>query len=152
LTRELNQLYMRKKILVVEDDPDQRELIRWHLKKAGYATGTASRGFDALVKSRSLSPDLIVLDLMLPGVNGFEICKALRRNPATAGTPVLMLTSMCTEFSRSMGFEAGINAFLAKPYVPDELLSTVEELLSQPVPGSTAPSQSQAQRTRARAS
>jgi len=143
---------MRKKILVVEDDPDQRELIRWHLKRAGYSTGTASRGFDALVKSRALAPDLIVLDLMLPGINGFEICKALRKNPATAATPVLMLTSMCTDYSRTMGFEAGINAFMNKPYVPDELLSTVQELLSPPAPAASGPGQSQTRQTpRARA-
>jgi two-component system phosphate regulon response regulator PhoB len=143
---------MRKKILVVEDDPDQRELIRWHLKRAGYSTGTASRGFDALVKSRALSPDLIVLDLMMPGINGFEICKAMRKNPATAATPVLMLTSMCTDYSRTMGFEAGINAFMNKPYVPEELLSTIQELLSAPGTSSNEPRQPQtrpSQRARA---
>ena len=127
---------MRRKILVVEDDPDQLELIRWNLRNAGFAIGTASNGVDALVKTRSVLPDLIVLDLMLPQLNGLDICRTLRENPATATIPVIMLTGMHSHLTRLAGFEAGINVFLTKPYLPEELISKVEELLKQPPPTS----------------
>jgi two-component system alkaline phosphatase synthesis response regulator PhoP len=122
---------MRRKILVVDDDPDQLELIRWSLKKAGFVIGTAANGVDALVKTRSDQPDLIVLDLMLPELNGFDICKTLRKDPVTASIPVIMLTGMCSEFSRLTGLESGVNLFLTKPYSPEELVSKVEEMLKQ---------------------
>jgi len=120
---------MRRKILVVEDDPDQLEAIRGNLKDAGFAIGTAANGVDALIKTRSVSPDLIVLDLVLPQLNGLDICRTLRENPATASIPVIMLTGMDSYFTRVAGFEAGINVFLTKPYLPEELISKVEELL-----------------------
>ncbi len=120
---------MRRKILVVEDDPDQLEAIRGNLKDAGFAIGTAVNGVDALIKTRSVSPDLIVLDLMLPELNGLDICKTLRENPATASIPVIMLTGMDSYFTRAAGFEAGINVYLTKPYQPEELVAKVEELL-----------------------
>ena len=130
----IKRTFMRRKILVVEDDPDQLEAIRGNLKDAGFAIGTANNGVDALVKTRSVSPDLIVLDLMLPQLNGLDICKTLRENPATASIPVIMLTGLDSYFTRVAGFEAGINVYLTKPYQPEELISKVEELL-----GSTAP-------------
>jgi two-component system phosphate regulon response regulator PhoB len=120
--------------LVVEDDPDQLEAIRGNLKEAGFAIGTATNGVDALVKTRSVSPDLIVLDLMLPQLNGLDICKTLREDPATASIPVIMLTGMDSYFTRVAGFEAGINVFLTKPYHPEELISKVEELLNSTAP------------------
>ncbi len=135
---------MRRKILVVEDDPDQLEAIRGNLKEAGFAIGTATNGVDALVKTRSVSPDLIVLDLMLPQLNGLDICKTLREDPATASIPVIMLTGMDSYFTRVAGFEAGINVFLTKPYLPEELISKVEELLQLTAPTggkSTGPKQ-----------
>jgi DNA-binding response OmpR family regulator len=125
----IKRLLMRRKILVVEDDPDQLEAIRGNLKDAGFAIGTAANGVDALIKTRSVAPDLIVLDLMLPQLNGLDICKTLRENPATAAIPVIMLTGMDSYFTRVAGFEAGINVYLTKPYLPEELISKVEELL-----------------------
>src|SRR5690348_17043817 len=129
----IKPILMRRKILVVEDDPDQLEAIRGNLKAAGFAIGTATNGVDALVKTRSVSPDLIVLDLMLPQLNGLDICKTLREDPATASIPVIMLTGMDSYFTRVAGFEAGINVYLTKPYQPEELLSKVEELLAHAV-------------------
>lgn len=125
----IKPVLMRRKILVVEDDPDQLEAIRGNLKNAGFAIGTASNGVDALIKTRSVLPDLIVLDLMLPQLNGLDICRTLREDSATASIPVIMLTGMNSHLTRLAGFEAGINAFLTKPYHPEELLSKVEELL-----------------------
>jgi DNA-binding response OmpR family regulator len=122
---------MRRKILIVEDDTEQLEVIRLSLKAAGFAIGTAANGTDALVKTRSISPDLIVLDLMLPGLNGFDVCKALRQDPATASVPIIMLTGMRSQFGRFAGFESGANAFLLKPFDSEELISKVEELLSR---------------------
>jgi DNA-binding response OmpR family regulator len=127
---------MRRKILVVEDDPDQLEAIRGNLKAAGFAIGTATNGVDALVKTRTVTPDLIVLDLMLPQLNGLDICKTLREDPATASIPVIMLTGMDSYFTRVAGFEAGINIYLTKPYQPKELISKVEELLNPKAPAS----------------
>ena len=130
----IKRILMRRKILVVEDDPDQLEAIRRNLKEAGFAIGTASNGVDALIKTRSVSPDLIVLDLMLPQLNGLDICKTLREDPATAYIPVIMLTGMDSYFTRVAGFEAGITVFLTKPYQPEELISKVEELLEHTAP------------------
>ena len=117
--------------MVVEDDPDQLEVIRSTLKAAGFAIGTAANGIDALLKTRSVSPDLIVLDLMLPGLNGFDICESLRQDPATASVPIIMLTGMHGQFGRFAGLEAGASEFLYKPFNPQELISKVEELLSR---------------------
>ena len=122
---------MRRKILVVEDDPDQLEVIRLSLKAAGFAIGTAANGTDALVKTRSISPDLIVLDLMLPGLNGFDVCESLRRDPATSSVPIIMLTGLCSQFGRFAGLESGANDFLLKPFDPQQLVSKVEGLLSR---------------------
>jgi DNA-binding response OmpR family regulator len=122
---------MQRKVLVVEDDPDQLEVIRSTLKAAGFAIGTAANGIDALVKTRSVAPDLIVLDLMLPGLNGFDICESLKQDPATASVPIIMLTGMHGQFGRFAGLEAGASEFLFKPFDPDQLIAKVEELLSR---------------------
>lgn len=120
---------MRRKILVVEDDPDQLEVIRLSLEAAGFAIGTAANGTDALVKTRSISPDLILLDLMLPGLNGFDVCESLRRDPATASVPIIMLTGMDSQFGRFAGLESGASDFILKPFDPKQLVSKVEKLL-----------------------
>ncbi len=120
---------MRRKILVVEDDPDQLEVIRLSLEAAGFAIGTAANGTDALVKTRSISPDLIILDLMLPGLNGFDVCESLRRDPATVSVPIIMLTGMHSQFGRFAGLESGANDFLLKPFDPGQLVAKVEKLL-----------------------
>ena len=116
---------------MVEDDPDQLELIRSTLKAAGFAIGTAANGIDALLKTRSVAPDLIVLDLMLPGLNGFDICESLRQDPATASVPIIMLTGLHGQFGRFAGLEAGASEFLFKPFDPQELIAKVEALLSR---------------------
>lgn len=142
----IKPILMRRKILVVEDDPDQLEAIRGNLKDAGFAIGTAANGVDALIKTRSVSPDLIVLDLMLPELNGLDICKTLRENPATASIPVIMLTGMDSYFTRVAGFEAGINVYLTKPYQPEELVAKVEELLEHAAATSRRPGKPKSKR------
>ena len=148
----IKPILMRRKILVVEDDPDQLEAIRGNLKAAGFAIGTASDGVDALVKTRSVAPDLIVLDLMLPQLNGLDICKTLRENPATASIPVIMLTGMDSYFTRVAGFEAGVTVYLTKPYQPEELISKVEELLEHTAANSRTFSKPKSKRNDSRSS
>ena len=120
---------MRRKILIVEDNADQLDLVRLVLEKEGFAIGTAANGTDALIKTRSISPDLIILDLMLPGLNGFDICETLRKDPLTASVPIIMLTGLCSEFGRLAGLESGANEFLTKPFKVEELVSKVDKLL-----------------------
>jgi DNA-binding response OmpR family regulator len=122
---------MRRKVLVVEDDPDQLEVTRLSLKAAGFAIGTASNGIDALKKAQTVAPDLILLDVMMPGLNGFAVCETLRENPATASIPVLMLTGLCSHISQLVAFESGATDYLIKPFVPEELVAKVEKLLSR---------------------
>jgi DNA-binding response OmpR family regulator len=127
----LRAVFMRRKVLVVEDDPDQLEVTRLSLKAAGFAIGTATNGIDALKKAQTVSPDLILLDVMMPGLNGFAVCETLRENPATASIPILMLTGLCSHISQLVAFESGATDYLIKPFVPEELISKVEKLLSR---------------------
>ncbi len=120
---------MRRKVLVVEDDPDQLEVTRMSLKAAGFAIGTADNGIDALKKAQTLAPDLILLDVMMPGMDGFTVCETLREDPATASIPVLMLTGLCSHISQLVAFDAGATDYLIKPFVSEELVSKVEKLL-----------------------
>jgi DNA-binding response OmpR family regulator len=123
---------MQKKILVVDDDADVVELVAFSLKRAGYSVGTAADGVEALKKARSVAPHLIVLDVMLPELDGFAVCEILRRNPATASIPILLLTAWSTELARYAGFEAGANDYVTKPFSPRELVSRVQGLLQYP--------------------
>lgn len=120
---------MRKKILVVDDDADIVELLSFNLKQAGFAVGTADNGIEALKKARSIAPDLILLDLMLPELDGFAVCEILRRNPATATIPIIMLTAMSGELGRLSGLESGANDYLTKPFSPRQLVLKVDALL-----------------------
>jgi DNA-binding response OmpR family regulator len=122
---------MRKKILVVEDDPDQLEVIRFTLKNAGFAIGTATNGIDALKKAQTVSPDLIMLDVMMPELDGFAVCETLRGNPATASIPILMLTGLCSHISRLVAYESGATDYVIKPFDLEELVSKVEKLLGR---------------------
>lgn len=122
---------MRKKILVVEDDPDLVELLSFNLRGCGFAVSTSSDGVDALKKTRCIMPDLILLDLMLPELDGFGVCETLRRDPATAGIPIIMVTAMSSQFARLAGLEAGANDYITKPFSPKQVISRVQELLGR---------------------
>lgn len=117
------------KILVVDDEPDALELVSFNLKAAGYDVVTADDGNDALKKSRHQMPDLILLDVMLPEVDGLEVCKMLRRDPATAGIPIIMLTAKAGEIDRVLGLELGADDYVTKPFSPRELTLRVKNLL-----------------------
>jgi len=124
---------------VVEDDPDQLEVIRFTLKNAGFAVGTATNGIDAVKKAQTVSPDLIVMDVMMPELDGFAVCETLRGNPATASIPIFMLTGLCSHISRLVGYESGATDYVIKPFDAEQLVSRVEKLLDQPSEASKAP-------------
>jgi DNA-binding response OmpR family regulator len=120
---------MKPKILVVDDEPDAVELIEFNLKSAGYDVVTATDGEEALKKARSVLPQVIVLDLMLPEVDGLEVCKILRRDPRTAGIPIIMVTAKAAEIDRVLGLELGADDYVTKPFSPRELVLRVKRLL-----------------------
>jgi two-component system, OmpR family, alkaline phosphatase synthesis response regulator PhoP len=122
---------MRKKILVVDDDAELIELISFNLKQAGYAIGTAINGIDAIKKARSMEPNLIVLDVMMPELDGFAVCEILRRDPATASIPILMLTALSNELGRIAGLASGANEFVTKPFSPRLLVNRIAQLLQK---------------------
>jgi two-component system phosphate regulon response regulator PhoB len=119
---------------VVDDEPEAVELVEFNLKQSGYAVLTATDGAEALKKARTRTPDLIVLDVMLPEMNGFEICKTLRLEPATAKIPVLMLTAKAAEIDRVLGLELGADDYLTKPFSPRELLLRIKKILARGQP------------------
>jgi DNA-binding response OmpR family regulator len=123
---------MRKKILIVEDNSELLELMRLALKQAGFRTATASNGADALTVAQEAAPDAVVLDLVLPELDGFAVCESLRRNPATAGIPIIVLTGLSSEFARLASLEAGADEYVTKPVSLETLVSTIRQLLRRP--------------------
>ncbi|MDH4161985.1 MAG: response regulator [Nitrospirota bacterium] len=117
------------RILVVDDEPDIRSLLEYNLKKAGYRVSSAADGEDALSILRTGNIDLIILDLMLPGLNGLEICQIIRQNPKMRDIPVIMLTARGEEEDRVRGLETGADDYLTKPFSPRELMARVKAVL-----------------------
>ena len=117
---------MAEKILVVEDEPALRETLEYTLRRQGYEVITAADGWDALQKARSEMPDLIILDVLLPGIDGFEVCRLLRQDMPT---PVLMLTARADEVDKVVGLEVGADDYVTKPFSMRELLARVKALL-----------------------
>jgi two-component system phosphate regulon response regulator PhoB len=122
---------MKPKILVVDDEPEAVELVEFNLKQAGFDVVTAEDGAEALKKARAALPSLVVLDLMIPEVDGLEVCKILRRDPATAALPVIMLTAKAAEIDRILGLELGADDYITKPFSPRELVLRIRKLLSR---------------------
>jgi len=120
---------MAARILVVEDDPDIAALVTRYLDKAGFVSERVASGRDALTAISSRLPDLLVLDLMLPHVDGLEVCRVVRGNESTAGLPIIMLTARADESERIVGLELGADDYLAKPFSPNELVARVRALL-----------------------
>ncbi len=120
---------MKPKILVVDDEPDALEVLGFKLKEAGFTPIFAKDGSRALASARDERPALIVLDLMLPEIDGLEVCKILRRDPATAMIPILMLTARAAEMDRVIGLELGADDYVTKPFSPRELVLRIKKLL-----------------------
>jgi diguanylate cyclase len=125
---------MGKKLLLVEDDAVSRKLMELILNKEGYEMITASNGLEGLRKARLESPALLILDVMLPGLDGFEICYRLRNDPATANLPILILSAKSQDSDKNSALQVGANAFLSKPVDRLVLLDTVAQLLKAAVP------------------
>ena len=123
----------KPRVLVVDDEPDAVELVSVNLKAAGLDVVAAADGEEALRKAREIIPDAIILDLMLPEVDGLEVCKILRRDAVTATIPIIMLTARAAEVDRVVGLELGADDYLTKPFSPRELVLRVKRLLRKTV-------------------
>lgn len=117
------------RVLVVEDDCDIAELVAHHLQRAGYVTDVLNSGSDVLPSVRAQAPDLVLLDLMLPGISGLEICRAMRADPSLAEIPIIMLTAKSEEAERIVGLELGGDDYVTKPFSPKELVARVGAVL-----------------------
>jgi two-component system phosphate regulon response regulator PhoB len=116
-------------ILVVDDEEDILELVSYNLSKAGYRVTKAVSGEEALKSARARPPDLVLLDLMLPGVDGFEVCNTLKRDPRTANVPVVMLTARGEEPDIVAGLELGADDYITKPFSPRVMLARIRAVL-----------------------
>ena len=127
-----------QKILVVEDEPDIAKLVSYHLAQERFKVLTAEDGEQALKLIQREKPNLIILDLMLPGLSGMEVCKTLRDQPETAKLPILMLTAKAGEADRVVGLEMGADDYLTKPFSPREMVARVRAILRRASSGARA--------------
>lgn len=116
------------RILVAEDDPDIANLVVHYVSREGWTPQIATSGTDALAKAIATPPDLLILDVMLPGTDGFEVCRALRGATATATIPIIMLTARADEADRIKGLEIGADDYVLKPFSPNELIARIKAL------------------------
>jgi len=129
-------------ILVIEDEPDIADLVKYHLEKAGLPARTVADGKQAMELIVRDLPDMVILDLMLPGMDGLEVCRRLRASAATKGIPVIMLTAKTEEVDRIVGLEMGADDYVPKPFSPRELVARVKAVLRRsaaPVEPTEAP-------------
>ncbi len=124
------QFTMARKILAVDDEKHIVRLVQINLQKEGYEVATASTGREALERVGEFAPDLIVMDVMMPEMDGFEALKKLKENPATRDIPVIMLTAKAQDADVFRGWQSGADLYLTKPFNPAELLSFVKRLLA----------------------
>ena len=129
LTATLTRIYGMQTVLVIEDEKDLAELIAFHLEKEGFRPLIAGDGTSGLNEARNVKPDLILLDLMLPGMMGTEICRLLKGSEQTAGIPIIMLTAKGEEIDRVVGFEIGADDYVVKPFSTRELMLRVRAVL-----------------------
>ncbi len=119
----------RSRVLVVEDEPDLADLLRHHLERAQFRVETESRGDSALETIRKRPPDLVILDLMLPGLDGLELARILKRDPTTARLPIVMVTARAEEVDRIVGLELGADDYITKPFSPREVVLRIQAVL-----------------------
>ncbi|HSB42832.1 MAG TPA: response regulator [Methylomirabilota bacterium] len=131
---------MAQRVLIVEDEPDIRDLLVFHLEREGYQVTKSRSGAEAVRLARAAPPDLVLLDLMLPEMDGLEVCRRLRRDPATQAVPIVMLTARGDEVDRVLGLELGADDYVVKPFSPRELVARIRAVLRRARPGpGTAP-------------
>ncbi len=119
----------KEKILIVEDEPDIVRMLEYNLKKEGFRTVSASDGGEGLRRADRDEPDIILLDLMLPEIDGLELCRRLRQSPRTCGIPVIMLTAKTRETDKIVGLELGADDYIVKPFSVGELIARIKALL-----------------------
>jgi two-component system alkaline phosphatase synthesis response regulator PhoP len=129
---------MRARVLIVEDDHDIANLVAHYLEKAGFTADVLSSGREALSAIKARPPDLLILDLMLPQVDGLEICRIMRAHDATAAIPIIMLTARGEESDRIVGLEIGADDYMAKPFSPNELVARARALLRRTQRGTSS--------------
>src|SRR5271169_80038 len=122
------------KILTVDDEPDIVELLSYNLRKEGFPVSTASDAEEALEKIRAEDFSLVLLDLMLPGMQGMDLCRVLKKDPKTANLPIIMLTAKVEEVDRVLGLESGADDYITKPFSPRELVARVKAVLRRTAP------------------
>ena len=120
---------MKEKILIVEDEKDIVKMLDYNLKKEGFKTLSVRNGEDAIGSAKREYPDLIILDLMLPGIDGLEVCKTLKGDSKTASIPVIMLTAKSQESDKIVGLELGADDYVTKPFSPRELIARIKAVL-----------------------
>jgi two-component system phosphate regulon response regulator PhoB len=126
-----------ERVLIVDDDPDILRLVTYNLAKAGYQTVTAATGRQALEIVHDRPPDLVILDLMLPDVDGMEVCRSLRSHDIPQRIPIIMLTARTEEIDRVIGFELGADDYVMKPFSPREIVLRVKSILRRSTPDRT---------------
>ena len=134
------------RVLVVEDEPDVAELIRYNLTREGYEVVVASNGADALKSARELLPEVILLDIMVPQLNGWEVCRRLKQEADTSAIPVIMVTGRVEEGDKVLGFELGADDYVTKPFSPRELVARIRAVVRR-----GRPAESGAKKTRLKA-
>ncbi|MBL1133948.1 MAG: response regulator [Chloroflexi bacterium] len=123
-----------KQILLVDDEPSLLEIFGTMLKRQGFTVWKATNALDALDLMRNIKPDLFILDVMMPGMNGIELCRELRTWPDTHTTPVMMLSALGDSHTQRASLDAGADLYLQKPILPRELVSRVQELVGELMP------------------
>ncbi len=118
------------KVLIVDDSMTQRQLMSSTLEHSGHTVCIATDGIEALEQLQHLQPDIVVLDIIMPRMNGYEVCRSIKTNPKTQHVPVVICSSKTEEFDRYWGMKQGADAYLAKPFKAEEFLSTIENLLA----------------------
>jgi DNA-binding response OmpR family regulator len=122
---------MSKRLLIVDDEPNLLRALEAYLGAAGFEITTARNGAEALVKLAQALPDLIISDIRMPGMSGYELARQLRDSSRTALVPIVFLTAKGESEDRIEGFRAGVDAYFTKPFIPDELLAVVNNILSR---------------------
>lgn len=128
-----------KTVLVVDDEPDIRMILQARLEAAGYRVETAGNGLEALNRIRSQPPDLVILDLMLPGIDGFAVCAMLKRDQRFSHIPIVILSARSQAQDKKTGVSLGADAYLTKLFQPQELLTTIENLIEPKTPAHSEP-------------
>jgi len=119
----------RRKVLIIEDDRDIVEMLEYHLQEAGYETVSALNGQDGIAIAKKQQPDLIILDIMLPIVDGFEVCRTLKQDDTVAHVPIIILSAKSQETDKIIGLELGADDYVTKPFSPRELIARTKAIL-----------------------